>query len=109
MKEKIVDIIIELLILIFIGIGILFLLELKEFYNDFKSLEDWIPHLIQMYLPVEVAVTVGSEVKNKDLWWDRIMAHQRANPYEDYYDYINWEIESFLAKYPYFGPIFSIY
>ena len=80
--------------------------KLKEFYNDFKSLEDWIPHLIQMYLPVEVAVTVGSEVKNKDLWWDRIMAHQRANPYEDYYDYINWEIESFLAKYTYFGPIF---
>lgn len=36
MKEKVVDIIIELPILIFIGIGILFLLELKEFYNDYK-------------------------------------------------------------------------
>lgn len=36
MKEHLFDIIIALLILIFIGIGILFLLELKEFYNDYK-------------------------------------------------------------------------
>ena len=36
MKENLLDIICALLILIFIGIGILFLLELKEFYNDWK-------------------------------------------------------------------------
>ena len=57
-------------------------------------------------LPPEIALTIGSEVKNKDLWWARIMKHQRANYGDDYYDYINWEIESFLNKYPYFKPIF---
>ena len=36
MKEKLDNIISSLLMLIFIGIGILFLLELKEFYNDYK-------------------------------------------------------------------------
>lgn len=36
MKENLFDIIISLLILIFIGIGILFLFELKEFYKDWK-------------------------------------------------------------------------
>lgn len=36
MKENLLDIIIALLILIFIGIGILFLFEIKEFYNDYK-------------------------------------------------------------------------
>lgn len=36
MKENLFDIIIALLILIFIGIVILFLLELKEFYNYYK-------------------------------------------------------------------------
>ena len=36
MKENLINTIIALLILIFIGIGILFLFELKEFYNDYK-------------------------------------------------------------------------
>lgn len=36
MKENLLDIIIALLILIFIGIGILFVYEIKEFYEDWK-------------------------------------------------------------------------
>ena len=36
MKENLLDILIALLILVIIGIGILFILELKEFYNDYK-------------------------------------------------------------------------
>ncbi|MDO5824353.1 hypothetical protein [Methanobrevibacter sp.] len=37
--------------------------KLKDFYEEFKSLEDWIPHMILMYLPSEVALAIGSEVK----------------------------------------------
>ena len=79
---------------------------LKEFYEEFMALEDWIPFEIKSSLPLEISMKLGSKVKNKDLWWNKIMEHQRANPYDDYYDYINWEIESFLSKYPYFKPIF---
>ncbi|MDO5824352.1 heat-shock protein [Methanobrevibacter sp.] len=80
--------------------------KLEEFYDDLISLEDWIPFEIKSSLPIEIAIKIGSKVKNKDLWWDRLMKHQRANYGEDYYDYINWEIETFLRKYPYFKPIF---
>ena len=36
MKEKRIKIVIELFILMFIVLGILFLIELKDFYDDYK-------------------------------------------------------------------------
>lgn len=36
MKENLLDIIDTLLILVFVGIGILFVYELNEFYEDYK-------------------------------------------------------------------------
>lgn len=82
--------------------------KLDEYFEDLLSLEDWVPFEIKVFLPLEYATALqsGSKVKNRNLWWKRLMEHQRANPYDDYFDYMNWEIETFIRKYPYFSPLF---
>lgn len=82
--------------------------KLDEYFEDLLTLEDWIPSEIKVFLPNEriFALQSGDKVKNKELWWKRLMEHQRENNSMGFLDYINWEIETFIKKYPYFSPLF---
>ena len=76
-----------------------------------EYLEDWIPSEVRRAFYTKSpecmdALHSGSKVKNKKLWWKRLMEHQRENRGIGFFNYINWEIETFIRKYPYFSPLF---
>jgi hypothetical protein len=83
--------------------------RLKYYYDELISLEDWIPFHIDMYLPVEVSLKLGSKAKNKNLRAERLWKHKIHNETYDWnslYDIYNWEDDRFIEKYPMFTPLF---
>ena len=82
--------------------------KLKEYYEDILTLEDWIPHMIMERLPNDFFLNLGSKVKNKKKYFDKLEEHRIENRnsklmFEDLLDY---EVDVFIRKYPYFKPLF---
>ena len=84
--------------------------KLKKHYDELIRLEDWIPGHVNMYLPPEISLKLGSKVRNKDLWWRRIMHHKVHNEtynWESLDELWDWEDERFMEKYPQFAYLFT--
>ena len=85
--------------------------KLYEYYEELIALEDWVPHEFKVALyPDKRMFEFGSKVKNKKLYHKRLKEHRRAgrkyqlaHPHDNY---MNWEIEDFMEKYPKYKPIF---
>ncbi len=83
--------------------------KLKKHYDELIRLEDWIPEDIEMWLPAEVSLKLGSKVRNKDLWWDRIMRHKVFSETSKMSGpaLLELEDERFMEKYPQFAYLFT--
>ena len=85
--------------------------KLYEYYEELIALEDWTPQAFKAALyPDKRMFEFGSKVKNKKLYHKRLKEHRRAgrkyqltHPHDNY---MNWEIEDFMEKYPKYKPIF---
>ena len=87
---------------------------LPEYYEDFFTLEDWIPFIIKLVLPTEICLKVGSKVKDKKRYTKIINQHRiDGENYEFNHPELSktlaiedWQVEEFLKKYPKFKPLF---
>ena len=81
--------------------------ELEKLYDDLYSIEDWIPQIILAYIPTEVHSKIGSKVKNTRLRVKRLQKHRMdGRKINGFNNYMNWEIENFILKYPQFRKVF---
>ena len=83
--------------------------KLKKHYDELIRLEDWIPFHIIMKLPIDVGIKLGSKVRNKNRYENRMYRHKVHNETSslDGPDLLKWEDERFMEKYPQFAYLFT--
>ena len=83
--------------------------ELKKYFQDLTELEDWIPYIIRMELPKGYSLKLGKNATNKDILSKRLLEHKIENSRStmDGPELMDYEIDIFIRKYPYFTSLFD--
>ena len=83
--------------------------ELKKYFQDLTELEDWIPYKIRMGLPKGYSLKLGKNATNKDLLSKRLLEHKLENSRSTMngHKLMDYEIDIFIRKYPYFTSLFD--
>lgn len=83
--------------------------ELKKYFQDLTELEDWIPYIIRMELPKGYSLKLGKNTTNKDLLSKRLLEHKLENSRSTMngHKLMDYEIDIFIRKYPYFTLLFD--
>ena len=83
--------------------------ELKKYFQDLTELEDWMPYKIRMELPKGYSLKLGKNATNKDLLSKRLLEHKLENSRSTMngHKLMDYEIDIFIRKYPYFTSLFD--
>ena len=83
--------------------------ELKKYFQDLTELEDWIPYKIRMELPKGYSLKLRKNAANKDLLSKRLLEHKIENSRSTMngHKLMDYEIDIFIRKYPYFTSLFD--